>query len=60
MLPFSERGRKGVNMAKYFMIGTKYESFERMMMSADRRGRDDGEQDDTPAPANESSREVMK
>lgn len=47
-------------MAKYFMIGTKYESFERMMMSADRRGRDDGEQDDTPAPANESSREVMK
>lgn len=47
-------------MAKYFMVGTKYEMFERLMMSSDRRGRDDSEQDDTPSPANESSREAMK
>ena len=28
-------------MAKYFMTGTKYEDFERMMMSPDRKGRDE-------------------
>jgi len=27
-------------MAKYFMSGTKYEKYERMMMSPDRGGRD--------------------
>lgn len=27
-------------MARYFMTGTKYEDFERMMMSTDRKGRD--------------------
>lgn len=47
-------------MARFFMRGTKYEDFERMMMSADRRSADDIEQDDVPAPKNESAREVMK
>lgn len=37
----SEHGRKGAEMAKYFMTGTKYEDFERMMMSTDRKGRDE-------------------
>lgn len=29
------------NMARYFMNGTRYEDFERMMMSPDRRGKDE-------------------
>lgn len=28
-------------MARFFMTGTKYEDFERMMMSTDRKGRDE-------------------
>ena len=33
---FSEYGRKGAAMAKYFMNGTKYKPYERMMMSPNR------------------------
>ena len=34
---FSEYGRKGAAMAKYFMSGTKYEPYERMMMMSPNR-----------------------
>lgn len=34
-------------MAKYFMTGTKYELFERMMMSTDRKGRDEKDHQDS-------------
>lgn len=37
----SEYSRKGAAMARFFMTGTKYEDFERMMMSTDRKGRDE-------------------
>lgn len=39
--------RKGARMAKYFMTGTKYELFERMMMSTDRKGRDEKDHQDS-------------
>lgn len=42
-------------MAKYFMIGTKYESFERMMMSPDRRARDIPSERKSPHPMSEMS-----
>lgn len=41
MLPFLECDQKGDSMPKYFMGGTRYAAFERMMMSTDRRGRDE-------------------
>lgn len=43
-------------MSRYFMGGTKYEAFERMMMSTDRRGRDedDGSEDTEPQKAMQS------
>lgn len=40
MLSLSEPGRKGTAMTRYFMTGTKYEKFERMMMSSDRSAKD--------------------
>lgn len=34
-------------MARFFMTGTKYEDFERMMMSTDRKGRDEKDYQDS-------------
>ncbi len=60
LLPFSEHGRKGENMARYFMSGTKYEDFERMMMSPDRKCSDDREQDGVPSAQSEAQKGVTK
>ncbi len=35
-------------MARYFMTGTRYEDYERMMMSTDRKGRDERDDQDKP------------
>lgn len=42
MLPFRDAAGKEARMARYFMSGTKYEAFERMMMDPDRRPEPDG------------------
>lgn len=47
-------------MARYFMSGTKYEDFERMMMSPDRRCSDDIEQDGNPSSQGETQKGVTK
>lgn len=42
-------------MARYFMSGTRYESFERMMMSPDRRGK--GKDTNDSSPTNDYTRD---
>ena len=41
MLPFRNAAGKEQKMPKYFMSGTKYEAFERMMMTPPTRARAD-------------------
>lgn len=41
MLPFRNAAGKEQKMPKYFMSGTRYEAFERMMMTPPTRARSD-------------------
>lgn len=47
-------------MARYFMSGTEYEDFERMMMSPDRRYGNDNEQDVDSSSQSETQKGVTK
>lgn len=56
----SEHGRKGAAMARYFMTGTKYEDFERMMMSPDRKGRDEKDDQSGQSEGEDTRKEVRR
>lgn len=47
-------------MARYFMTGTKYEDFERMMMSPDRKGRDEKDDQSGQSEGEGTRKEVRK
>ena len=60
MLPFWERGRKGGTMAKYFMSGTRYEKFERMMMESRKCSKVNEPQRKKIFPCRKGSREKQR